>query len=236
MSTHCLLCDNQLELVMTWRRLFGIEKSKDICFKCESQLTKITGEICTICGRPLHLLAEDFRSEDICLDCYRWESDERWQGVLKMNRSVYTYSAFMKEVISRFKFRGDVKLAEAFKMDLIQSFFSYYDSSYHIVPIPLSSERLYERGFNQSLVLAEFLPIPITPALSRIHLEKQSKKTRTERLHSENIFSLIPSTNLQGENILIIDDIYTTGTTLRHAAEVLKQANVQSVSSLTLVR
>ncbi|MGN7175963.1 ComF family protein [Paenibacillus sp. FSL R5-0490] len=104
-----------------------------------------------------------------------------------------------------------------------------------LVPIPLSPERLYERGFNQSAAL--ILEAGFTPAelLQRIHSEKQSKKSRLERIHHHQVFEPL-NINIENKVILLIDDIYTTGSTLYHAAKVLKTGGAASVLSLTLAR
>nr|WP_312028287.1 phosphoribosyltransferase family protein [Bacillus sp. HMF5848] len=163
----------------------------------------------------------------------------------------------MKEAMALFKFRGDYAVIYAFQEKLQQFYKQHYNKQdLLIVPIPLSNERLHERGFNQAEAIASLLPklnllesiaqlLPlkhfffqqpfrIENILTRTHHEKQSKKSRTDRIHAKNVFS----TNTQKINkpILLIDDIYTTGSTLRHAAKVLKEAGATSVSALTLIR
>lgn len=69
----------------------------------------------------------------------------------------------------------------------------------------------------------------------RTHSEKQSKKSRYERIHAQQVFQVC-SEEVQGKRILLLDDIYTTGSTLRQAAKVLKSAGAIEVKSLTLAR
>src|SRR5690606_12881635 len=97
----------------------------------------------------------------------------------------------------------------------------------------LSKERLMERGFKQAKMLADFLPIEMVEPLSRVHGEKQSKKTRQERMIAENPFFIKETIN---KKVILVDDIYTTGTTLRHAATLLKEHGCPEVYSLTLIR
>ncbi|WP_353737005.1 phosphoribosyltransferase family protein [Bacillus sp. CMF12] len=104
-----------------------------------------------------------------------------------------------------------------------------------LVPIPLSSERLYERGFNQSSALIHEAGFTVTELLSRIHSEKQSKKSRQERIHLHQVFQPL-NVDIEDKIILLIDDIYTTGSTLYHAAKVLKAGGAESISSITLAR
>jgi competence protein ComFC len=211
-----------------------MEKELLICHTCEGKLERIEGETCRICSRPLHLLDEKFRNGDLCHDCIRWEEDPEWKSFLEKNNSLFLYNDFLKEVIAKFKFRGDYVLAKVFvvffKKELTKM------AADLLVPIPLSEQRMYERGFNQAtaiLIESGFAPSEI---LSRIHSEKQSKKSRSERIHLSQVFKVDPNHNLEGQRIVLIDDIYTTGSTLRHAAKLLKGAGAESVQSLTLAR
>ncbi|MCM3162350.1 hypothetical protein M3607_12875 [Metabacillus litoralis] len=144
----------------------------------------------------------------------------------------------MKELLATFKFRGDAALVEVFQNEFLASYKAHYLQKKldFGIPIPLSLERLYERGFNQAKLLADYIPLAPSDALSRIHHEKQSKKSRHERLTASNVFSVTDSSKIRNKKILLIDDIYTTGSTLRHASKVLKDNGAASVSSLTLIR
>ena len=189
-----------------------------------------------MCGRPFAGLEPSHRQGRLCTDCVRWQADGEWKDVLTKNRSVYMYNEFMKEVVALWKFRGDYVIIQAFEEEFCREFYRHFDHTFLIVPIPLSAERLYERGFNQAKALAELLALPIHDILTRHHLEKQSKKSRRERLQTENVFQFSGKMPLQDKHIVLIDDIYTTGTTLRHAAKVLLKAGAASVSSFTLAR
>lgn len=231
---HCLLCHAELELVLSWQSLFTKKESPNICEECKGNFALVIGEVCVKCGRPFAYLEEGFCAGDMCLDCKRWEEDEYWSGSLDQNRSLYRYTDFTKEVVAKFKFRGDYVLAEVFAKDLSQALQAFqYD---YIVPIPLSEERLYERGFNQAEALIHASGFESTQLLSRIHTEKQSKKSRSERIHIEQVFKLETDLNLNSKTILLIDDIYTTGSTLRHAAKIFKDNGAAKVYSFTLAR
>lgn len=233
---NCLICNGPLIFTDTWGKLLSLSNPPQLCEQCSSKLERITGDTCTICGRPFSNLASEYHNGDKCSDCLKWQNDPRWMNILIKNRSVYTYNPFLKETMSLFKFRGDHAMCQIFKQDLQKTFKKHFDNNSIIIPIPLSNERLYERGFNQAKALAKLLQLPINEPLTRNHLEKQSKKSRKERLETDNIFLLKGKMQLKGTEFILIDDIYTTGTTLRHAAEMLKEAGAKSVSSLTLAR
>ncbi|MFC3886524.1 ComF family protein [Bacillus songklensis] len=236
MNEHCLICDQMLKRHLTWTTLLFPSEQPVICERCEGKFQLIEGDICQVCGRPFQELEESYRKGEHCLDCVRWEENEGWSGLLRQNRSLYLYNDWMKEMMALYKFRGDYKLSEVFQRKWVKLYQAHYDSSYLVVPIPLSEERLYERGFNQSVVLANFLAQPVHDLLERHHVEKQSQKTRKERLETDQLFRVKNKAALEGKSVLLIDDIYTTGTTLRHAAKGLSEVGCKSVSSLTLAR
>jgi len=232
MVEYCLLCNIYIVTRISWSFFFFQHEEELLCDDCRKKLTKISGKTCEKCGRPLVKLATEYIQNNICLDCIRWEQDEQWSGILEKNISIYEYNDFFKDVLSQFKFRGDYILAEIFAQEIRKTTkLIKYDL---IVPIPLSQERLLERGFNQAEALILAAGSQPYHALTRVHSEKQSKKSRKERIHIENVFQVAEP--VHGKAILLIDDIYTTGSTIRHAAKTLKMAGAKSVVSFTVAR
>ncbi|MFZ4451068.1 ComF family protein [Salibacterium aidingense] len=242
--SECLYCAGPITNFTTWKTLF-FPKEPSLCDECEASFQLITGPICPICSRPQS-------SEVSCGDCRRWEEDLRWSGVLRRNYSLFTYNDAMKEWIASWKYRGDAVLAQAFQSRLQTLYRRCCDGAVP-VPIPLSKERLQERGFNQSAILASFVcppprlfskkytASPREPAflLERTaHEEKQSKKSRLERMSSSTrpFRVLLEKNEIEGKSFVIIDDIYTTGTTLRKAAEELRRNGAKDICSITLAR
>ena len=232
-TVNCLICSAAMIREYTWETIFKPRKTV-VCKACLGKFEPIPKPACRICARSLAVLQPDFIHGDLCGDCHRWERDEMWKGVLDWNKSLYQYNDFMKELIALFKYRGDYAVAEAFQGQLQTAI---ADMEFDlIVPIPLSGERLQERGFNQSealIVTAGFSP---TPVLVRQHTEKQSKKSREARMELGQIFQIDDSASIKDKHILLVDDIYTTGSTLRHAAKALKEAGAGRVCSLTIAR
>ena len=228
---RCLFCDEERNEVLTWRSLLLKVEEKMICEGCESRLEKISGETCQVCSRELE---EKFRMGNQCLDCVRWEKDEKWKGYLTKNVSIFHYNEYLKEIIAKYKYRRDYALAEAFVPFLRERMKSI---DFEIITvIPLSEERLKERGFNQAQAFTDLLGLETVEVLTRLHTEKQSKKSREERISLPQVFQVTKTDVIQNKSVLIVDDIYTTGSTLRHAAKILKIAGAREVSSITLAR
>ena len=112
-----------------------------------------------------------------------------------------------------------------------------------VSPIPLSRERLAERGFNQSLLLARRLgagrKIQCDLLLRVLHTPAQSQLTREQRLRNLRAsFAVDPlqTPRLRGRRVLLIDDVMTTGATLQTAASLLKKSGAFEVRALVLAR
>ena len=118
-------------------------------------------------------------------------------------------------------------------------FFNNYDM---IVPVPLHSKRIAERGFNQALLIANLLSkeigVPVSEALERIRYTKpQARFGREDRLiNVKEAFSAVKNDSLSGKNIILVDDVYTTGATMNACAKALKLAGVERVMGWTLGR
>mgnify|MGYP001163255592 CR=1 FL=1 len=234
---RCRWCGQFYREALSWSEIFGVKEQDLLCGKCRQSLTFISGEICRVCGRMRELTDPSYFQKEICVDCLRWEEDENWRNEFFQNRSLYVYNEAMKQFMIRFKFRGDAAFADLIKFDW-KRFWRKHDANELVVPIPLSEERLYERGFNQSLILAQMLTDDPADLLIRPHpIEKQSKKTRKERVNSgQQRFELKDEAAVKDKEIVLIDDIYTTGTTVRNAAKTLYQHGARRVRSLTLAR
>ncbi|MFD2442739.1 ComF family protein [Bacillus sp. CGMCC 1.16607] len=228
---RCLVCQEVMDSSFGWVDLFFPEKEESMCQMCKSKLQRMEGETCQICGRSFESLDPQYRNGNLCNDCTRWEDDSDYKGVLTQNHSIYQYNDFLKEIIAKYKYRGDYVLAKIF-VEEIQNKIKNIKPDF-IIPIPLSEERLQERGFNQAEALIIESGFKSANLLTRIHSEKQSKKSRSERIHLPRVFH---TTEQVKGKILLVDDIYTTGSTLRHAAKVLEKAGAESIYSLTIAR
>jgi ComF family protein len=112
-----------------------------------------------------------------------------------------------------------------------------------LIPVPLHVKRLRERGFNQSLLLADKLgkkhKLPVSFSLLKRHkfTLTQTGLNKTER--EENIkgaFVVTDKKKVSDENIILVDDVYTTGATINECAKTLLKTGAQKVAVLTLAR
>ncbi|WP_176717312.1 ComF family protein [Vulcanibacillus modesticaldus] len=192
------------------------------------------------CHKPLD---GDFsnRSLAFCGDC-----QDNGNRELLYNRSAVLYNSFIKEKITLYKYRGKESLSLIFSYLMKLAYDSYYEGIRidYLAYVPLHSDRLKERGFNQAKQLTENLHKltgkRIFYGLERVkHTEKLSKRSKIERIQQvEESFRLKGDSisQIKGKNILIIDDIYTTGSTISECARVLRVAGARNVYGLTLAR
>ncbi|WP_405100348.1 ComF family protein [Oceanobacillus sp. FSL H7-0719] len=224
---HCLWCMEEMQPMLSWSSFLMLTKPTGICEDCRMHLKLLDGARCKKCSRET--------AAELCEDCEWWQNQPGGDPLIK-NQSVFQYNSFMQELITKWKYRGDYILGEIFKDYFYQGFKDYFKplmKEAAILPIPLSRERLEERGFNQAEVLSRFLPVDPELLLARKHGEKQSKKSRYDRIMTKNPFYLQETIK---KPVILVDDIYTTGATLRHAASLLKENGCQEIYSYTLIR
>lgn len=172
----------------------------------------------------------------ICEDCSkRFERVDikEEDDVVDQVASIYTYNEPMREYLHQYKFLQDVALAGVFANEL-RTVLTRKDAI--IVPIPMHSQKKIERTFAHVKELLSAARIPFENLLIKTHTEVMGEKTREERLAMRNLFSIKPGSDIQKTTYILVDDIYTTGTTLRHAATVLKEAGAERVEAVTLIR
>ena len=204
---NCLLCGNEFIEKPSWQTLFLLKPAEVICGKCRGKFEK----------------AEE---RDFAMD---WVGT-KFVGALDSLTSFYKYNDFMKDILHQYKFLQDVELAQVF----LEDFMTLKKTIDIIVPVPMHPEKLRERTFSQVDELLKVADIPFTHALEKTMNTTQGKKTKQERINTEILFEA--KKEVGGKSITLVDDLYTTGTTLHHAAYVLKQAGATKVDAITLVR
>jgi ComF family protein len=151
---------------------------------------------------------------------------------------------YLKELIINFKYEGKRKLKKVLGFFLFLYFQEYLKnlSISCIIPVPLHEKRRKMRGFNQSQLLAEELHKYINIPLETEYLFRSKNNpplytmsaTKRKQILKDG-FSLKKKININGDNVLIIDDILTTGSTVNQISSLLKtEARVNKVYVLTL--
>lgn len=229
--SKCLWCSEEVVHTLSIKELVLFSSnSKALCSACSSQLKRIEGKrCCKGCSRLK-------QTEGLCQDCIMWK--RKYPDLDINHRAVYLYNTFAKELIAQFKFQGDCELADVFAKDIIKLTKCQKQSAVFI-PVPVSRQSMMERGFNQTELLLESANIPYQKVLNSSFLhEKQSKKKKAERLGSPQPFTVNTEMgkNIKGKKVIIVDDIYTTGRTVYHAAQALLEYNPASIGSISLFR
>ncbi|WP_432357489.1 ComF family protein [Sporosarcina sp. UB5] len=197
---------------------------------------------CLLCDQKLaatpswqSLLAIE-KSSLICEECSkRFErADIKEEGdPIDQVTSIYTYNEPMRDYLHQYKFLQDVALAGVFANEL-RSELAKKDAI--IVPIPMHPQKKIERTFAHVEELLRAARIPFEDLLIKTNTEVMGEKTREERLAMRPLFAIKPGSDIRNTTYILVDDIYTTGTTLRHAATVLKAAGARRVEAVTLIR
>lgn len=200
------------------------ERNRSLCEDCLLKLTRRRpGRRCTRCARIM------MANEVECGDCRILGASFKPVGNIT---NIFDYNSEVKMLMHRYKFVRDIALAE-----VLSYFIKIKQRDYDlIVPIPISVHRLKTRGFNQITEVLRHAGIKYDEILSTDKVALQSELSKLERLNSANPFSFNnPSADvmLKDKRILIVDDIYTTGITVHHAAEVLFEYHPSSVDVLT---
>lgn len=217
---NCYLCDQAMRHEPTWRSLFFNDMVESVCVACKAEFIKVPEPSCRICGHP---------NVELCCDCLEWEHTE-FAGMIQSGSSLYLYNEAMKTYLHQYKFLQDVILADVFARELHEAL---HRSKAILVPIPMNAGKLKKRTFSQVDELLIAANLPYLHLLTKTE-QVQGKKNRLERLESDKLFEW--NGKAVPDNLVLIDDLYATGTTMRHAAKELILAGAKEIHLFTLIR
>lgn len=214
------------------------------CLSCNS----FGSYICVGCRRKV-----EYIEKDSCLKCDRIHTngfihaDCKDQEGIDGYLSIFYYTEITKKIIKgiKYKFVKD-SCKELFSMIPTEKLkkldiFRASCTEYSLQPVPLHTSREAKRGFNQAEIIAKFFQQQTSYPI--INVLKRTKKThaqaqtadKVERIQNiKNAFQLKKGVNIKNKNIILVDDVITTGCTVKEAAKVLKQNGAQSVFVFTL--
>jgi ComF family protein len=209
---------------------------KVVCGECLEDLKESDSPFCLCCGRFFEGVGEPH----LCADCLRdrppftrHRSGARYEGVAKDIILLYKYRGF--EVLSRF-------LAD-FVIRSLGREEDLWSGVQAVVPVPLHPSKERSRGFNQAVLLAKELArkqeipllkgrlVKVRPTAAQTSLKAGERETNLR-----GAFRVKNAAGLKGKVVLLVDDVYTTGSTVRECSLVLKKAGVKEVRAVTIAR
>jgi len=207
-----------------------------ICRVCLADLTFLRAPLCPRCGKEMSPDAGE--ANRFCVACLKKKPE------FDSARSLVHYKSAARTLLHRLKFSGDTGagavLVQAVVREGEMSGRRKYDL---IIPVPLHPSRLRKRGLNQSLTLARVLfpgerekirPTALTRVKNTIAQTGLDGVARRKNLRGA--FAVPPSVSVQAKAVLLVDDVYTTGTTVGECARSLKRGGADVVDVLTIAR
>jgi competence protein ComFC len=222
----CELCSNLLEL----------PGEKIVCRSCLQGIKPHRTSYCLSCGKFFSGSSEPH----YCRRCV--EQRPAFSG----HRSCGQYVGKLKDVIILYKYRGfsvlGSHLAEFIYKSLGKEESLWWETD-AIIPVPLHSEKEKERGFNQSQILAKELAkrkqIPlIENQLIKVRrtLPQTSLEAKEREKNLKGVFEVRNREKIEGKIVLLVDDVFTTGSTLQECSLILRRAGALEVKALTVAQ
>lgn len=207
-----------------------------VCVTCQGDARRIEAPFCQLCSQPFD---GAFTSEFVCSNC----RGRRFHFDCAV--TPYLARGVVRELIHRFKYQRHYYLrkplaewaAEGLDDERITR--CPFDA---FVPVPLHATRKREREFNQAEALGELLAKragkPMINALKRLrYTTTQTRLDRSARMENlRDAFKVRDRETVANRHLILIDDVFTTGSTIEECARVLREAGAASVRALTVAR
>ena len=203
------------------------KREVDVCSNCIKNLPYNSGRICKKCGKPLEIGSS-------CPSC------KFTKHYFTKARAPFIYDNMIRQAIHRLKFNGERFIATSLAYFLFLSYKQLEIEADYIVPIPLSENRLKERGYNQAEELArklsDFTGVDLLNELEKVKETPKQSNTELEdrKRNVENVFKIKSNKRIKNKTIVLVDDVYTTGATVDSASKELKRKGAAKVYVLTV--
>ena len=222
----CLACD---------RIIVAGDKTRLVCRRCRSLLRAPPNPLCPRCGAPRLRTGRD--PADICGECERWPASIAWA------RSAFLLHPPADRIVHQLKYRGWQALGELMGESLARIQRPALNGSAVVQAVPTTKSRLRERGYNQAALIARAFArstsLPFVEWLERAP-SSASQTTLQPAKRSANVAGAFRMSEeysaAEGRQILLVDDVLTTGATVSECAETLAGAGAASVCVLTYAR
>ena len=203
-----------------------------VCPECEAQITWVESPLCACCGV---MFAERDGPDHLCGEC---QADP---PPFARARAAALYDGPVTQAITRFKFSRQMAFLPVMQHWLKRPLCLEMAAAADLLaPVPLHPKRIKHRGFNQALLLAQAFPqAPVArEAVVRTrHTPPQvGLKPKERRDNVKGAFSVPDPALVKGKHVLLVDDLYTTGATVKECAKVLRKAGASRVEVLTVAR
>ena len=215
----------------------GVQLQRSWCIECWEKIPWVKSPLCPGCGRPF--TDSPGSSDHLCGECI--ESVFHFDAA----RSAVLHEGIIRARIHQFKFGAQMELTPPL-VELLEIAYAGWGPPAPdlIVPVPLHPKRLKERGFNQSGLLAGGFarkirtPVSFDAIVRKNQTRPQTRLKRGERLKNvKGAFEIPDKKKVRGRRILLVDDVFTTGTTLSECARVLKKkGGASEVRAITVTR
>jgi len=149
--------------------------------------------------------------------------------------AIYEYNDFIRKTIYQFKGCFDYELADVFIHNYAREIKLMF-SKYTLVPIPSYQEDDELRGFNHVIEIYKKIGLKVLPILEKIEHHKQATKSAISREKIYKFLKLKKKIDLRKKDILIVDDIYTTGATIKSAINIIEKLNPRKIMVLVIAK
>jgi ComF family protein len=213
---------------------FSEEGKQGFCSNCLSQIRWIEPPFCSICGIPF------ISSEVETHPCGACVTHRKYFTIA---RALGAFEGSLQEAIHRWKYEGKTYLTPLFAEWMAEGLNRYWEPGSFdlLIPVPLHTQRLRERGFNQALLLVKDVSRRTGIPYQKTILQKkkltipQVNLSGAEREKGlRGAFNVIEKEKLLGMSVLLVDDVYTTGATVNECSKMLLRGGAERVDVFTL--
>ena len=206
-------------------------------------------KFCFGCQKEKAYLCKDCQA---VLDISGFHQKTEISGIEDLYFALEYKSPLLKNLVKNFKYKPFIKelskpLASLITahLQLLDTSLLFYDqnSDFVLIPVPLEKRKLKRRGFNQAREIAKEISIFLNlPLIDNALIKNKTTKAQVSLSEKERIKNIIGAFECQnqekikGKNVLLVDDIYTTGATMREASEVLKKAGAKKIIGMVIAR
>lgn len=226
---RCVVCDKLLEAE-------DIRSRRHVHPLCEKKLYPVGDTVCFYCGKPLQSTGGEY-----CFDCRKKITAHQPLACVQ-GKSIYRYQGEIRKSVYRFKYSNRREYAGFYAQKAVERYGDWILKCgiEAIVPIPMYSRKKRKRGYNQAEVFAKELSDRLGLALETRGVRRvrntPPQKFLNDQERKNNLKKAFQATEfiVKYKCILLVDDIYTTGSTVEAVAEVIRQSGVEKVYFLTL--